>query len=288
MKKLLALGFLLATSPAFAVDPSTNVCDANYAVTNTDTRIILTCPLTSPRTITLPFVGSTQIGQSTGPQGPTSYTLEIVDAVNAITSTNTLTVTPQAGDRINNALNAPVTVNNPGAHLFLWPVTGNNWLAQTLGLAPVQAGQIPGTATSDNAAPGNVGEYIVSTIAAGGAIPLLTGVSANMTTVTLTPGDWDCSVNSTRTLGAGTSVTSMTTAISTSPASVLQFATNASAYTVPPSVSTPNPNGVSYTGLTPIVRFSLASSTPIFAVVQDIFTVSTDTAFGTLRCRRVR
>src|SRR5215469_14973398 len=53
-------------------------------------------------------------------------------------------------------------------------------------------GQLPGTATNDNAAAGNVGEFVISTVARGSAVPLSTGTAANMTSVSLTAGDWDC------------------------------------------------------------------------------------------------
>lgn len=53
------------------------------------------------------------------------------------------------------------------------------------------AGQIPGTATNDDAAAGMVGEFISSTVLAGSAVALTNGVSANVTSISLTAGDWD-------------------------------------------------------------------------------------------------
>ena len=67
-------------------------------------------------------------------------------------------------------------------------------------------GQLPGTSTNDNASTGNVGEYQESSIASGSQIQLTTVTAANITNLSLTAGDWDCSgkVNFS---GSGTTVT---------------------------------------------------------------------------------
>src|ERR1700744_413847 len=51
------------------------------------------------------------------------------------------------------------------------------------------AGQIRGTATNDNASAGNVGEYVVSNNTT--AQSLASGTPLNVTSISLTPGDWD-------------------------------------------------------------------------------------------------
>lgn len=56
-------------------------------------------------------------------------------------------------------------------------------------------GQFPGTTTNDNASAGNVGEYIFSEIASGSAVALTTATIADITSITLTPGDWDVWAN---------------------------------------------------------------------------------------------
>src|SRR5262249_30831282 len=50
---------------------------------------------------------------------------------------------------------------------------------------------VNGTTTNDNAGTGDVGEIIESSVAPGSGVSLTTGVSANVTTISLTPGDWD-------------------------------------------------------------------------------------------------
>jgi len=144
-------------------------------------------------------------------------------------------------------------------------------------------GQIPGTATNDNAAAGNVGEFIFSTVAGGSAVPLTTATGANMTSVSLTAGDWDCQANVVRSFGATTSITTASSGISTTSATLGSAANATTQYVTAAFV----PNA-QMSWLTPIVRESLAAPTTIFAVALDNFTVSTDSVFGTLRCRRVR
>lgn len=53
------------------------------------------------------------------------------------------------------------------------------------------AGQYPGTPDATNARAGNIGEYIESEVDSGSAIVLTTDVIADITSIDLTPGDWD-------------------------------------------------------------------------------------------------
>lgn len=53
------------------------------------------------------------------------------------------------------------------------------------------AGQYPGTSTNDNANAGNIGEYQSNALASGSAAALTSGTPVDVTTLTLTAGDWD-------------------------------------------------------------------------------------------------
>lgn len=151
--------------------------------------------------------------------------------------------------------------------------------------AGVPAGQLPGTTTNDNAAAGNVGEVISSTVLAGSAVSLTTATPANITSVALTAGDWDCRAIVSRTLGATTSVTILQSAINPTTATIGTQGT-----TLVSTVSTAaNVMGVlgQDTDIGP-ARVSLAAPTTQFLNVKDTFTVSTDAAYGQLTCRRAR
>ena len=140
-----------------------------------------------------------------------------------------------------------------------------------------------GTITNDNAPAGAVGEYITATLASGSAVALTTAVTANVTSISLTPGDWDVAGIVDYTPGATTSISSWAQGSSTTTA-VLgpqdSFSKTALAAEVPTAVS--------YGEVIPTVRYSLAVTTTIFLVTQAAFTLSTLSAYGTIRARRVR
>ena len=145
-------------------------------------------------------------------------------------------------------------------------------------------GGINGTTTNDSAAAGCVGEYVSSTIAAGSAISLTTGTSANLTSISLTAGDWDVDAN----VGfVPTSTTNRDRSIA---------AINATSATLPNGEdqgvvvfgSTVDANARIWTVRAPTTRVSISSTTTYYLVVRGDFTVSTLTAYGSIRARRVR
>ncbi len=140
-----------------------------------------------------------------------------------------------------------------------------------------------GTITNDNANAGYVGEYTSSAVAAGSAVALTTNVTANVTSISLTAGDWDVTGIVQYTPGATTSVTQLTQGSSSTSAtlgaqgSFSKFVTAASVLTaVDPAWNLP------------ATRFSLAATTTIYLVSAATFTVSTLSAYGIIRARRVR
>jgi hypothetical protein len=142
---------------------------------------------------------------------------------------------------------------------------------------------IRGTGTNDSAAAGMVGELVKVTIATGNSVALGTGVTATITAMPLSAGDWDCSGAVDYTFGAATSITNLTGGISLSGALGAQdtgfdFETPAA---VPSAAATA-------TWVTPVVQVSQAVSATVFLVSQATFTVSTVNTYGTIRCRRMR
>ncbi len=141
-----------------------------------------------------------------------------------------------------------------------------------------------GTATNNNASAGDVGEVIASTIATGSSVSLSTGTPANVTSVSLTAGDWDCTGVVDYTFGGTTSYTQVAQGISTTSATLgaqdtyTQFETVAA---VPTAAFDP-------AWAVPTVRQSLAGTTTVYLVAKGTFTVSTLKAYGTIRCRRMR
>ncbi len=140
----------------------------------------------------------------------------------------------------------------------------------------------PGTATNDNAPAGDVGEYIMS--ATGSSISLSTGTTANVTSISLTSGDWDVTGAVDYTFGATTSVTDLIGGVSTTSATLGAqdtFTNHPLAASVPTAAF-----DAAYP--LPVVRISLASTTTVYLVAQGTFTISTLKAYGTIRARRMR
>jgi hypothetical protein len=145
--------------------------------------------------------------------------------------------------------------------------------------APTVAIPFPGVADASAAALGYVGEFVSSTVLAGSAVFLTTGVTSDITSISLTAGDWDVE---------GTIVIAPAGTIS----SVNGWASSVSA-TAP---TLPNSGGMFALGITtnntlalPIGRrrFSLASTTTVYLSTNAAFS-STAGAYGFIGARRAR
>ena len=154
---------------------------------------------------------------------------------------------------------------------------------------------IRGTTTNDNAPAGSIGELIVQTIPIGSSVSLANGVAATIATVSLTAGDWDVYGVVDITTGATTNWTNYIIEISPTTNSIAIGQPGGSGFGPEPYTQIVSPTtagtvtgALSFNTATPIVRVSVAVTTSAFLVIQPAFTVSTMTAFGTLRARRVR
>lgn len=156
-------------------------------------------------------------------------------------------------------------------------------------VAPV-AFNAAGTTTNDNAVAGRPGEFISSSVPVGSAVALTSGAAANVTSISLTAGDWDVGGVIDHGIAATTSVTQVNSGISLTSATLAPQAGGGGLGTDPTST-------LSYaamvpgTGIvqgSPLVRISLAATATVYLVAQDTFTIGTISAYGTLRARRAR
>ena len=152
-------------------------------------------------------------------------------------------------------------------------------------LAAIATGQIPGTTTNDNAAAGNVGEYVESVVAIGSAVALTTSTAANITSISLTAGDWDVDALAYFVPNAATVNTTEACSIGTVSATLDGTAGRVQAVTIPTAGIT---GGSGHSCSIPPYRFSLSATTTIFLVAFAVFTTNTNAAFGRLAARRVR
>lgn len=143
---------------------------------------------------------------------------------------------------------------------------------------------IIGTATNDNAAAGSEGEYISATLTSGSAITLTTATTANVTSISLTAGDWDVTGTVAYQFGATTSYTILIHGVSTTSITIGSQGTYALILT-PATVPT---NAADVVWTVPTVRLSLSATTTVYLITQGTFSVSTLKVYGIIRARRVR
>lgn len=150
-------------------------------------------------------------------------------------------------------------------------------------ITPTSTVGIAGTITNDNAQAGSIGEYVTSSVVST-TVNLTTATTANITTISLTAGDWDVTGGVLFQTAATTSVTGAIAGISTTTGTLGADGTYARS-----TFAAVVPGAVEWADfLAPVVRLSLAATTTVYLVGQSTFTVSTQTAGGYIRARRVR
>jgi hypothetical protein len=150
------------------------------------------------------------------------------------------------------------------------------------------AGNLPATATNDSASAGNLGEYIESVIASGSAVSLTSTTPANMTSISLTAGDWDVDAVFQFTGNVATTVGYLVGSISTTSATLDNTAGRRDSDMYANATVFNNIAGAQANLSIPPLRFSLSGTTTIYAVAQALFATNTCSVFGILRARRVR
>jgi hypothetical protein len=139
-------------------------------------------------------------------------------------------------------------------------------------------GQLTGTTTNDDAAAGKVEQFISSVIPFASAISLTTATIVNLTSISLTAGDWNVWGN---------------TFFSTTGQAVSGLSWISSTSVTLPDLSLVSqgnvPAALSNIGLSSsMMRFSLAGTTTIYLTLRSDFATSTVTACGGLYARRAR
>lgn len=154
---------------------------------------------------------------------------------------------------------------------------GNVTASTTLPAVPVQ-----GTNTNNNAATGFIGEYVTASVASASPVSLSSTVPANVTSISLTAGDWDVSGSVGFKPDPTTAIVFMLGGVSTTSATnpdegnrvLVSFKGNASDFNIENAI--------------PTVRVSIAATTTVYLVADAYFGASTMGAFGRISARRVR
>jgi hypothetical protein len=189
-------------------------------------------------------------------------------------STETVGVSSIAGTAnqvIASAATGAVTLSLPQSIATSSGVTfGSVTLSTTTGIV--------GTTTNNNAAAGSVGEYVTSAVPVG-PVALTTAVQTNITTISLTAGDWDVYGTFVAVPAGGAVIT--TAVVGTSSTSATVGSTGTYTQIADTNLGVP---GIP----APMLRFSLASTTTIYLVGYATFAAGTVGGYGVLYARRVR
>lgn len=141
---------------------------------------------------------------------------------------------------------------------------------------------VGGTTTNNNAAAGAIGEIITGTAALDSVGSWTTNTAKNVTSISLTAGDWDVYG---KIAWAGATTGTYTIASISATSATLGTDEVTQGYAAAPFLSQANSRFTQEAGP---YRASLASTTTIYLVGQEGFTVGTPAVGGFLRARRVR
>lgn len=157
-------------------------------------------------------------------------------------------------------------------------LTGTPTTAQ-IGFTDTTKG-IVGTTAADNAAAGFVGQLISSVVPTGSAVSLTNNMPANVTSISLTAGDWDVFGN---------------ISLIGNTQNIVQYAVwcSLSSATLPDDSLSNNVDFGSGTltlagGPVPFLRVNVSVTTTVYLSCQTGFSASTVTACGGIYARRVR
>jgi hypothetical protein len=237
-----------------SANPASYITGASPVLTGTPTAPTASLGTSTTQLATTAFVAAAVVASTTG-----------VATFNTRSGAITLT----SGD-VTGALSfVPYNATNP---------TGYQTAAQVLATAK------NGTTTNDNASAGQIGEYISSTVLVGAAVSLTNNTPANVTSISLSAGDWDVTATIADIPAGSTVVSTLIAAISTASAT-LGASPLSGGYV---SDANTRPTGFAVTIPVGTRRLSLASATTVYLVAQSGFTVSTSAAYGFIGARRAR
>lgn len=208
---------------------------------------------------------------------------------NNVLATSPTLVTPVLGAATGTSLNlsgltaSSAVVTDGSKNLASTALTGTGSIVATTS-PTITTPNIVGTIAGGNASAGSVGEFISSTVASGSPVALTNNVAANVTSISLTAGDWDVWGNVGFT-PAGTTTQSANIAwISTTSATVATAPNGGALVQVVLTFNT-GQGAVWPVGL---IRINVSTTTTVFLGAFATFAVSTNGAYGFIGARRVR
>ena len=148
---------------------------------------------------------------------------------------------------------------------------------------------LAGTTTNDDATTGNMGEFISSSIATASSVALTTNTPVNITSISLTAGDWivygQIAFTATSTTHVSQRVGAISTTTGTLPTSISDSTQSSTYFSRASEIIGTNDSCFE---ISPCRQSLSAASTTIYLVARGIFTVSSLKAYGFIAARRRR
>lgn len=225
------------------------------------------------------LAGATGTGNFVGSTSPSITTPRVITSVND-TNNNELIKVTATGSAVNEITVAnAATGNSP-----VISATGDNTdIILTLNGKGTGGVAILGTSTNDSPAAGYVGEFVSSILVTGSAVSLTTATAANVTSISITAGDWIIYGNVAFLPNAATT-TDYVTAWTSSTSATIVAAELRSQLTWAAGTVLANSAGM----YVPLQHAKVTGATTIYLSCQAAFAVNTMTACGGIFAIRIR
>ena len=259
-KRAIIVAACLFAAPAMAQTPPLNV-----------TKLSATATIGGPGVYEVTTAGITVTLPSwTGWAAPAKIVIK--DATG--NASPNITVAASTGTTIDGA--ASVTLLAPNQGEVFEPFQGGSW---------VVGGNYVAIASGANAAPaGSPGEIISSDIPTASAVAQsVSGTAVSVTSVALTPGDWDCTASVVTKPAGSTTTSRLAAAISGTDATLPTVVENGQTI-----FSAPQAAGIAEAIPVPLTVELVSANTTVFLVGDATFATSTMSLYGQIICRRMR
>lgn len=258
----------------------------NTDLANGDWQLIITSafPTTSlPLSITNGGTGATTAPAALSALGGVSLSANnIFTGANSFTSGAVTVPTRSPGDNTTNAASTAFVTSTLATKA---PLANPSFTGVVT--SPLFSGPTQGVTNGSNAAAGNVGEFVNSSVLFGSAINLSSNTPLNVTSINLTAGDWNVYGEIAFTGNASTTIAALVGNITTTSLGADDTLTAGVAAQSFPNSTLFSFNHAAAFSLSP-VRINVTTPTTVYLVAIAGFGTSTCSTYGSISARRVR